>query len=116
MLWGHPDGREMNDSDWHDGGLPSVGMLLEGNRIQRRDARGNRLTDDTFFVIFNKGAESIDFSLPGQELHEARGWIMALNSIGAEYPIDTYFEKGSSIKVPGRTVWVLKADDEEEEQ
>ena len=116
VLWGHPDGREMNDSDWHDGGLPCLGMLLEGNRIQRRDARGNRLTDDTFFVIFNKGAESVDFSLPGQELHEARGWIMALNSIGAEYPIDTYFEKGSSIKVPGRTVWVLKADDEEEEQ
>ncbi len=116
VIWVHPEGREMDDADWHDGSLHSFGMLLEGNRIQRTDDRGNRLLDDTFLVLFNALPDPVSFSLPDQSLHEARGWIMALNSIRADMDIGDHVETGSTINVPGRTLWVLKADDGEEEE
>ena len=116
VLWVHPQGREMNDSDWHDSGLPCMGMLLEGNRIQRTDTRGNRLIDDTFVVVFNKSANSVDFTLPDSDLHEVNGWIMALNSIDARIEVGTYLEKGEVVEVPARTLWIFQADDEPEDE
>ena len=112
VIWVHPEGREIQDGDWHDPNLHSLGMLLEGNRIHRPDEKGNPMVDDTFLVFFNAWHEAVAFSLPDQSIHEASGWIMALNSIGAEYEAGEYFGTGAEVLIPGRTLWVLKADDE----
>ena len=116
VIWVHSEGREMNDGDWHNMSLHSFGMLLEGNRILRPDEKGNPLRDDTFFVIFNAYHEPVTFSLPDLQLHEARGWIMALTSIEAELENGTYFKTGTTLDIPARTLWVLQADDQPDKE
>ena len=66
-LWWHPDGREMTPEDWDRNGLKAFGMLLRGDRIRGVNARGERRSDDTFLLLFNKSAEPITLHLPAEE-------------------------------------------------
>lgn len=62
--WFRPDGEEMADPDWHTGFAKSLGVFLNGKGIPSPDARGYRLRDDDFFVVFNAHFESMLFTLP----------------------------------------------------
>jgi glycogen operon protein len=69
--WFNPDGKEMTDEDWGSGFAKSVGVFLNGGLIPSRDRRGERVHDDSFYLLFNAHFESIRFRLPtgpwGQE-------------------------------------------------
>ncbi len=64
--WFSPDGTEMSEDDWDVGFAKSLGVFLNGDAIPTRDARGERVTDDSFCVLFNAHHEPIDFVLPDQ--------------------------------------------------
>src|SRR6266516_4186293 len=68
-----PDGNEMGDDDWDTSRTSSVGLFLNGQAITDRDRRGQRVTDDSFLLLFNAYHEPIDWTLPKQwgELWEA---------------------------------------------
>ncbi len=73
-LWWHPDGREMTPEDWDRNGLKAFGMLLRGDRIRGVNARGERRSDDTFLLLFNKSAEPITLHLPAEEAGNPVRW------------------------------------------
>jgi glycogen operon protein len=56
----------MTDEDWHDAGCRSVGMFLNGEGIQARGTMGERVVDDSFLILFNAGADDVDFALPDE--------------------------------------------------
>jgi glycogen operon protein len=64
--WFSPDGTEMSEHDWDAGFAKSLGVFLNGDAIQSRDARGEPVRDDSFCVLFNAHHEAIDFVLPEQ--------------------------------------------------
>ncbi len=64
--WCKPDGNEMSDDDWDAGFARSVGFYLNGEAIADRDRRGQRVTDDSFLLLFNAHYEPIDWVLPQQ--------------------------------------------------
>jgi glycogen operon protein len=113
VLWWHPEGREMDDPDWHDASLHTMGMLLQGDRIHRNDMRGNPIKDDTFLLLFNALDESLSFTLPSSSLQGLQGWIMALKSMeGDGLEEGSQVEAGETIELPPRTLWVFQADEE----
>jgi len=65
VLWWHPDGHEMQDSDWHDDDLRGFGYLLRGLDLEP-DPKGEPRRDDSFLVLMNQGGEPIPFELPEQ--------------------------------------------------
>ena len=67
ITWFTPDGREMTEEDWESGFGKSVAMFLNGDGIPDRNQRGERITDDSFVMIFNAHDGSIDFTLPASE-------------------------------------------------
>src|SRR5580698_1103998 len=78
ISWFRPDGSEMNDEDWDSGFGKSVAVYLNGLGIPDLDARGQRVTDDSFFLCFNAHHEPIEFTLPPQEFGQA--WMPVVDS------------------------------------
>ena len=73
-LWWHPEGREMTQADWERNGLRAFGMLLRGDRIRGVNARGERRSDDTFLLLFNKSGEPVTLHLPTTEADAPVQW------------------------------------------
>jgi glycogen operon protein len=63
VLWWHPDGREMEDDDWHDDNLRAFGYLLRGLNLAP-DSKGRPRHDDPFLVLMNQGSGPVEFELP----------------------------------------------------
>jgi isoamylase len=112
ISWFRPDGSEMTDDDWGSGFGKSVAVYLNGQGIPDLDARGQRVTDDSFFLCFNAHHEPIDFTLPPQEF--GRTWTTVADSaVGAaniEDPQST--PAGEAVRVAARAMVVLQADGE----
>ena len=87
----HPTDREMTDEDWDAGFAKSVAVFLNGHGIPDRDARGQRVLDDSFVLCFNAHHEPIEFTLPPAEF-------------GAEWRIvvDTGADEASTVRGPAR--------------
>lgn len=62
--WFAPDGTEMTDDDWDVGYARSLAVFLNGAAITTLDEFGERITDDSFIVLFNAGADPITFVIP----------------------------------------------------
>ncbi len=62
--WFRPDGEIMSDDDWNVGYARSLAIFLNGQGIPTPDARGQRIVDDSFYLLFNASEESIAFTLP----------------------------------------------------
>jgi isoamylase len=62
--WFKPDGQEMTDEDWQEGFAKSMGVFLNGEAIPTPDPRGDRVIDDSFYLLFNAHFEPLTFTLP----------------------------------------------------
>jgi isoamylase len=105
--WFKPDGQEMGEGDWH-GFARSIGVFLNGDAIPSRNARGERVTDDSFHVLFNAHHEPVPFTIPAGRAW-GRRWVKVLDTaegfLGEE---GETFESGQPVAVGGRAVVVLK--------
>ncbi len=63
-IWWHPEGRRIEQHEWHDAALSVFGLILPGNRLDDLDAGGAALIDDTFLVVFNPTIHSAPITLP----------------------------------------------------
>ncbi|MFN3601330.1 MAG: glycogen debranching protein GlgX, partial [Dietzia sp.] len=78
IAWFSPDGSEMTRKDWDSGFGKSLAVYLNGEGIHEPDARGQRIIDDSFLMLFNAHHEPIDFSLLGSEYAES--WEVVLDT------------------------------------
>jgi glycogen operon protein len=76
--WFKPDGEQMSDDDWDSGFAKSVSVFLNGDGIREPDARGEHLTDQSFFLLFNAHHEAIEFCIP--DLGAAERWHVVVDT------------------------------------
>ncbi|MGV3622347.1 MAG: glycogen debranching protein GlgX [Archangium sp.] len=101
--WLRNDGQEMSDEDWNAGYAKAFAVFLNGQEIKTPDARGQRVTDDSFTLFFNASHEPIEFTL----------WEKVN---GGEVVIDTArealskVEKSGKLKLEPRSLVVLRHD------
>jgi glycogen operon protein len=106
--WFKPDGDQMSDEDWESGFAKSVAVFLNGDGIREPDSRGEHLTDQSFFLLFNAHHESLDFAIP--DLGAAERWHVILDtSSPMAADVDPRAVKnGESLSVEARSVVVLQ--------
>jgi isoamylase len=105
--WFKPDGSEMGDDDWDEGAARSVGIFLNGDAITDRDRRGQRVTDDSFLLLFNAHAEPVDWTLPKQW---GQWWELVTETADSARDGEI-LESSATIGVGGRSVVVLQHRD-----
>ena len=84
LAWFKPDGKEMSDDDWNVGFAKSLGVFLNGGAIARTDFRGDPITDDSFYVVFNAHHEKLTFTLPPAQF--ARRWMQVFDTSTGALP------------------------------
>ena len=110
ISWFRPDGSEMTDDDWGSGFGKSVAVYLNGLGIPDLDARGQRVTDDSFFLCFNAHHEPIEFTLPSTEFGQS--WTPVVDSavLAGSLENSQPIPVGQSVQVAARAMVVLQAD------
>jgi glycogen operon protein len=106
LVWFKPDGKEMSEQDWANGFAKSLALFLNGEVIAHASPRGERVRDDSFYLICNAHWEPIDFTVPAAPL--ATGWQVILDT-NRPLPEDgMVFQGGVSCKADGRSLVVLR--------
>ena len=54
----------MKEEDWHNAYSKTMGVFLHGKHLRFPGPKGEHITDDSFYVIFNAHNESINYKLP----------------------------------------------------
>ncbi len=78
IAWFTPDGIEMAEENWGEGFAKSMAVFLNGQALARPGSRGEKITDDTFLLLFNAHHESLSFALPGPKW--GNRWIRMLDT------------------------------------
>ncbi len=104
--WCKPDGAEMEDDDWDAASAPTVGLFLNGDAITDRDRRGQRVTDDSFLLLFNAHSDPIQWTLPKQW---GGSWELVIDTdmAGTDREGEA-LESPATLPVVGRSVVVLR--------
>src|SRR6266550_2860114 len=68
IVWLKPDGSEMTTDEWSQDFARCLGVYLVGSALTEIDARGQRVVDDDFVVLFNAHHDSVPFRLPTKTL------------------------------------------------
>ena len=103
----------MSDEDWQVGYAKSLGVFLNGVAIQRPGEHGERVKDDSFYIVFNAHHEPLQFTLPGEQF--AAKWFQVLDTASENAPElrrsrrEPTVAPGSKIDVQARSVVVLRS-------
>src|SRR6476619_6808579 len=105
--WFRTDGRRMTQRDWERGDLHHVGLFLNGEEFPYLGARGERIEDDSFLLLFNAHHEDVEFRLPNARYGASWGLELSTAEPEAEPGAWSAPARGS-VKVIARSVVVLK--------
>jgi len=112
LEWFTPEGVPMTDDDWQVGYAKSIGVFLNGDAITARGTQGQRIVDDSFYVIFNAYGEPLEFVLPDGPYAERWSVVLDTSALDVEvaFPAEGAEHKAlDRLPVPGHAVIVLRA-------
>jgi glycogen operon protein len=105
--WFRTDGRRMTQRDWEQHDLHHVGLFLNGKEFPYLDARGERIEDDSFLLLFNAHYEDVEFRLPNARYGQT--WSLELSSAEPELEPGAWTASAREpVKAIARSVVVLK--------
>jgi isoamylase len=105
IAWFRPDGESMSDEDWHSGFAKSFGVFLNGDGLRDLDENGNRLTDDSFLLLFNAHHEPLQFTIPPASFGDR--WNVVIDTATEDGSSEASVAAGEQRDVIGRGVLVL---------
>jgi glycogen operon protein len=107
LAWFHPAGRELTEDDWHDSGLRSIGMYLDGRRLRHRDPRGEPIVDESFLLLLHSGDRDGIFTVPGQPWADAYVRVVDTENPGGA-TVNTMIPGGTELPMRARSVLLLQ--------
>jgi isoamylase len=103
--WFRFDGNEMTIGDWSAGFAKSLAVFLNGSSVDD-DQNGDANIDDSYYVIFNAGADALDFVMPARTW--GRRWIRILDTTEPlPREAEDQIQAGGKVHVAGRAMVIL---------
>jgi isoamylase len=106
--WFQPGGEPMTDEDWESGSAKSLTVFLNGDGIHEPDARGEPVSDDSFFLLFNGFYEPMDFTLPSFDAAERWKVVIDTSAPLVDQAEERAMKSGETFEVEPRTILVLQ--------
>ncbi|HTF17083.1 MAG TPA: glycogen debranching protein GlgX [Chryseolinea sp.] len=107
ISWFLPEGTEMTDENWQHSFAKSLGVYLNGQGIHTRDALGRKVTDDSFYIIFNAHYEPIGFKLPPESY--GKTWSKVLDTAKKNFRKEQWVSPESVVTAGARSILILKS-------
>jgi glycogen operon protein len=104
IAWFLPNGDEMSEEHWNNDFAKSLGIYLNGRAIHAVGPKGERITDDSFYLIFNAHHEPLEFVLPTQKY--GKEWYKILDTAAPDAP-EQLFSYNESLTADSRSMIVL---------
>jgi isoamylase len=106
ITWFLPDGNEMTDEHWNNSFAKSLAVYLNGGGLHYKDGKGEPVTDDCFYIIFNGHTEPVDYILPSTKY--GHQWISLLDTNNTTMQTEeSNYKPGDTIKVVGHSIVLL---------
>ena len=93
----------MSGQDWEVGYARSLGVFINGAFLGLDD-RGQRITDDSFLLLFNAHNEPVEFRLPDQTF--GREWNIKITT-QAELETSSTVAAGTQIMIGAHAMVVM---------
>ena len=107
IAWFTPEGERMAEEDWGVGYAKCLGVYLNGATIPNPNPRGEPVTDDNFYIVFNAHHEGVEFALPDE--YWGKRWVMELDtSVGRPEEEQREFSAGERFEACPRSLVVLR--------
>ncbi|MCQ4083089.1 glycogen debranching protein GlgX [Streptomyces sp. RB6PN25] len=81
IAWFTPEGEEMTQRDWEAAQAKSLVVFLNGHAISEPGARGEKITDDSFLLMFNAHHEPMEFVVP---VNHGKEWQVVVDTAVAD--------------------------------
>ncbi|MFF4169167.1 glycogen debranching protein GlgX [Streptomyces sp. NPDC001744] len=107
LAWFTAGGTEMTEEDWY-APTATLGLYLSGRDIPGRDARGERIADDSFLAVLHAGHRPLDFRLPGPPWAESYELVVDTAREDQSGAPGTVHRGGETLAVGGRSVVLLR--------
>ncbi|TRX49244.1 glycogen debranching protein GlgX [Corynebacterium guaraldiae] len=108
IAWLVPSGKLMTPEDWDFEFGKALMVYLNGNAITETTARGERITDDSFIMIFNAHHEDIEFTLPKKDLGASWRLIVDTSDSGGYPDEEKLIAAEGTIMVQPRSTLILR--------
>jgi isoamylase len=106
VWWFRCDGRRMTAPDWQHGEAV-LGMFLNGEVIASPGVHGEKITDDTFVLLFNAHAEDRAFKLPRRRMGQR--WALELCTADPDAEAGSAgYDAQEEINVTAHSITILK--------
>ena len=109
--WFKPDGAQMTDDDWNNGFARSLSVYLNGEALPDPDQRGERIVDDSFYILFNAHYELIAFTLPACTWGERWRKVIDTSDPVPDLRNQKELRAGQQLDVQAHSVIVLRRAD-----
>jgi glycogen operon protein len=77
IAWFTPEGAEMAQRDWDSARASALTVFLNGHAISEPGPRGERISDDSFLLMFNAAPKPLDFVVP---VDHGRQWQVVVDT------------------------------------
>ena len=108
IAWFAPDGREMDDVQWYDRGLRTLGMFVNGDALWTRGPRGEPIVDDSFLVVLHAGDAATTFVTPGLPWAESYDVVID-TAVEGMLDVPNRIDAGVRVGLESRSMLVLRA-------
>ena len=109
IAWFSHTGEQANEEPWNGWLTQSLGIFINGETIPNPNARGEPVTDDSFYLIFNAHHEALEFTLP--ENRWGLCWLIVLDSVRGWADDASLLHAGATLKVAPRSIMLLQRQD-----
>ncbi|MFE2942002.1 glycogen debranching protein GlgX [Streptomyces sp. NPDC059255] len=107
ISWFTPEGEEMTQQDWQAVHAKAMTVFLNGHAISEPGPRGERISDDSFLLLFNASGEELEFKVP---VNHGRQWQVMVDTARPEGVVrgqGEMVDAGERLKMIGRSMTVL---------
>jgi len=108
IAWFTPEGGEMTQRDWEAAHAQTLVVFLNGHAISEPGPRGEKITDDSFLLMFNAHHEPVEFVVP---VNHGKEWQVVVDTAvpkGVAPGSGRKIRAGSRLRLTDRSLVVLQ--------
>lgn len=105
IAWFLHDGTEMSEEHWNTHFAKTLSVFLFGKGIHALGPKGEQITDDSFYLIFNAHHDALPFKLPSEKF--GKTWTKVIDTSNSKIEPQGEYKAQEEITVAGRSIILL---------